>query len=65
MVPPLNHVEGSIAIRIRRNDVGDFNTNGQEKCWHCSGYFPEAWIYDHADKCDSNPNKKVEQEEAE
>jgi len=45
-----------------RNVVGDFNTSGQEKCWHCGSYFPEAWIHTHADKCDKNPANQEDEE---
>lgn len=44
-----------------RNPVGDFNTAGQEKCWHCGDHFPEAWIFSHAEKCPDNPGNKEEQ----
>jgi hypothetical protein len=38
-----------------RNPVGDFNTRGQDKCQHCSDYFPEAWVQSHRDSCHKNP----------
>jgi len=44
-----------------RNPVGDFNTSGQDKCWHCGDYFPSAWIMDHAAKCAKNPDNQVEE----
>lgn len=48
-------------MRCRSED--GFNTYGQEKCWHCASYFPEAWIYDHAAKCPSNPENQVNDDE--
>lgn len=42
-----------------RNPVGDFNTAGQDKCPHCGGWFPSAWVLSHIDSCASNPKNKV------
>jgi len=47
----------------RGNPVGDFNTSGQGKCWFCGGYFPEAWLANHAAGCDKNPDNQEEENE--
>lgn len=48
---------------VRRNDVGDFYTQGQEKCPHCGLYFGEAQIYSHMDRCVNNPVNQEEQDD--
>jgi hypothetical protein len=47
-----------VPIRWRSTPEGEFNTRGQEKCWHCGDWKPEAWIEQHADKCEKNPANK-------
>jgi hypothetical protein len=38
-----------------RNPEGDFNTRGQDKCPHCSDYFPSSWVVGHVAGCAKNP----------
>lgn len=44
--------------RWGRDPVGDFNTQGQDKCPYCGDYFPEAWSMNHINGCDKNPANK-------
>lgn len=45
-----------------RNPVGDFYTQGQEKCPHCGLYFPEMRIDSHMTACHLNPENQVDLE---
>jgi hypothetical protein len=57
--PVAQHPEEKVVpIRWRSTPEGEFNTRGQEKCWHCGDWKPEAWIEQHADKCEKNPANK-------
>jgi hypothetical protein len=46
----------------RRDPVGEFNTQGQGKCPHCGGYFPENWVVSHINGCASNPANQATNE---
>lgn len=44
-----------------RNPIGDFNTQGQEKCHRCGDYYPERWP-SHGREC-RNPEVSQEDDE--
>jgi hypothetical protein len=43
--------------RTSRNPVGDFNTQGQDKCPYCGDHFPEAWSINHINTCHKKPKE--------
>lgn len=49
----------------RRNDVGDWYTQGQKKCRHCGNYFPENWADSHVASCSSNPDNQTTDDDTE